>query len=141
MQQSRSSAGRVRSRTTRPHFSASTAAKFSRPRRATTLRSSALCRASISTSACLSTSSTGSAASCIPIALPVPASDEKEWSLADTALLNDAYRTLEDPIRRTEYLLKLQGAEIGEEHSGKDRPKNEMGTRAFRPTCSKKSST
>jgi molecular chaperone HscB len=47
--------------------------------------------------------------------------NEKEWSLADTALLNDAYRTLKDPIRRTEYLLKLEGAEIGEEHSGKDR--------------------
>ena len=46
---------------------------------------------------------------------------EKQWSLADTALLNDAYRTLKDPLRRTEYLLKLQGAEIGEEHSGKDR--------------------
>ena len=46
---------------------------------------------------------------------------EKQWSLADTALLNDAYRTLKDPIRRTEYLLKLQGAEIGEEHAGKDR--------------------
>ena len=46
---------------------------------------------------------------------------EKEWSLADTALLNDAYRTLKDPLRRTEYLLKLNGAEIGEEHSGKGR--------------------
>jgi molecular chaperone HscB len=40
--------------------------------------------------------------------------NEKEWSLADTALLNDAYRTLKDPLRRTEYLLKLEGAEIGE---------------------------
>ncbi|MGO8757317.1 MAG: Fe-S protein assembly co-chaperone HscB [Terracidiphilus sp.] len=40
--------------------------------------------------------------------------DEKQWSLADTALLNDAYRTLKDPLRRTEYLLKLQGAEVGE---------------------------
>jgi molecular chaperone HscB len=39
--------------------------------------------------------------------------NEKEWSLADTALLNDAYRTLKDPLRRTEYLLKLEGAEIG----------------------------
>jgi molecular chaperone HscB len=47
--------------------------------------------------------------------------NEKQWSLADTALLNDAYRTLKDPIRRTEYLLKLEGAEIGEQHSGKDR--------------------
>jgi len=52
---------------------------------------------------------------------------EKQWSLADTALLNDAYRTLRDPLRRTEYLLKLHGAEIGEEHSGKDRRKGEMG--------------
>ncbi len=47
--------------------------------------------------------------------------NEKQWSLADTALLNDAYRTLKDPIHRTEYLLKLHGSEIGEEHSGKDR--------------------
>jgi molecular chaperone HscB len=36
--------------------------------------------------------------------------NEREWSLADTALLNDAYRTLKDPLRRTEYLLKLEGA-------------------------------
>ena len=49
------------------------------------------------------------------------AENEKQWSLADTALLNDAYRTLKDPIHRTEYLLKLHGAEIGEEHSGNDR--------------------
>jgi len=47
--------------------------------------------------------------------------NEREWSLADTALLNDAYRTLKEPIHRTEYLLKLEGAEIGEEHAGKDR--------------------
>jgi molecular chaperone HscB len=47
--------------------------------------------------------------------------NEKHWSLADTALLNDAYRTLKDPLHRTEYLLKLEGAEIGEEHSGKNR--------------------
>jgi molecular chaperone HscB len=49
--------------------------------------------------------------------------NEKEWSLADTALLNDAYRTLKDPIHRTEYLLKLEGAEIGEEHSGRETAK------------------
>ena len=47
--------------------------------------------------------------------------NERQWSLADTALLNAAYRTLKDPLYRTEYLLKLEGAEIGEEHSGKDR--------------------
>lgn len=45
---------------------------------------------------------------------------EKEWSLADTALLNDGYRTLKDPLRRTEYLLKLMGAEIGEESATTD---------------------
>ncbi len=47
--------------------------------------------------------------------------NERQWSLADTALLNDAYRTLKEPLHRTEYLLKLRGAEIGEEHAGKDR--------------------
>ena len=51
--------------------------------------------------------------------------NEKQWSLADTALLNDAYRTLKDPLRRTEYLLKREGAginpELGPEQSGKDR--------------------
>ena len=46
--------------------------------------------------------------------------NEKQWSLADTALLNDAYRTLKDPLRRTEYLLKLLGAEIGEGHANKE---------------------
>lgn len=46
--------------------------------------------------------------------------DEQQWSLAATALLNDAYRTLRDPIQRTEYLLKIEGHQIGEEHSGRD---------------------
>jgi molecular chaperone HscB len=55
------------------------------------------------------------------------AENEKEWSLADTALLNDAYRTLKDPVTRTEYLLKLHGAEIGEQYSGKNRREGEMG--------------
>nr|WP_236657577.1 Fe-S protein assembly co-chaperone HscB [Acidisarcina polymorpha] len=35
---------------------------------------------------------------------------EQEWSLENSSLVNDAYRTLKDPIRRTEYLLKLEGA-------------------------------
>ncbi|MGA2809561.1 MAG: Fe-S protein assembly co-chaperone HscB [Terracidiphilus sp.] len=50
--------------------------------------------------------------------------NEKQWSLADTALLNDAYRTLKNPLSRTEYLLKLVGVEIGEEHAGKNRTDN-----------------
>ena len=55
--------------------------------------------------------------------------NEKQWSLADTALLNDAYRTLKDPITRTEYLLKLHGAEIGELHAGKDRKRQDDPSR------------
>jgi molecular chaperone HscB len=46
---------------------------------------------------------------------------EKEWSLAQSSLLNDAYRALREPIARTRYLLRLHGAEIGEEFAGKDR--------------------
>jgi molecular chaperone HscB len=46
--------------------------------------------------------------------------NEKQWSLADTALLNDAYRTLKDPLRRTEYLLKLLGAEIDASQESKE---------------------
>jgi len=53
--------------------------------------------------------------------------EERERSLRRSSELNDAYRTLKDSIHRTEYLLKLHGAEIGEEHSGKDRRKGEMG--------------
>ena len=45
--------------------------------------------------------------------------EEQQMSLANTALLNDAYRTLRDPIQRTEYLLRLEGLKIGEEHAGK----------------------
>jgi molecular chaperone HscB len=40
---------------------------------------------------------------------------EQEWSLQQSSLLNDAHRTLKDPIRRTEYLLKLEGVELEEQ--------------------------
>src|SRR5271170_7156428 len=36
-------------------------------------------------------------------------SQEQEWSLQQSSMLNDAHRTLKDPIKRTEYLLKLEG--------------------------------
>ena len=42
-------------------------------------------------------------------------SQEKAWSLEQSSLLNDAYRTLKDPIRRTEYLLRLEGVELEEQ--------------------------
>jgi molecular chaperone HscB len=46
---------------------------------------------------------------------------EKEESLEASAILNDAYRTLRDPIARTQYLLKQEGFEPGEQGS-KDVP-------------------
>jgi molecular chaperone HscB len=40
---------------------------------------------------------------------------EQEWGLQQSSHLNDAYRTLKDPIRRTEYLLRLEGVELEEQ--------------------------
>lgn len=40
---------------------------------------------------------------------------EQEWSLEQSSLLNDAYRTLRDPIKRTEYLLHLEGVALEEQ--------------------------
>ncbi|MBV8629626.1 MAG: Fe-S protein assembly co-chaperone HscB [Silvibacterium sp.] len=49
--------------------------------------------------------------------------EERQWSLDQTSQLNDAYRTLKDPIARTEYLLRLEGVEIeaGKSDDGKPR--------------------
>ena len=40
---------------------------------------------------------------------------EQQWSTQKSSLLNDAYRTLRDPIRRTEYLLELEGVKLEEQ--------------------------
>src|SRR5262245_48846128 len=40
---------------------------------------------------------------------------EQEWSLEKSSQLNDAYRTLKDPIARTQYLLKLEGVQLEEQ--------------------------
>lgn len=42
-------------------------------------------------------------------------SREQEWSLEQSSQLNDAYRTLKDPIKRTHYLLRLEGVELEEQ--------------------------
>jgi molecular chaperone HscB len=42
--------------------------------------------------------------------------EEQAWSLEQSSLLNDAYRTLKDPVRRIEYLLRLEGVR-GEENA------------------------
>jgi len=44
---------------------------------------------------------------------------ERRFSLEQTTLLNDAYRTLREPVRRAEHLLALRGVKVaGEERSG-----------------------
>jgi molecular chaperone HscB len=42
-------------------------------------------------------------------------SEEQQWSLEQSSQLNDAYRTLKDPVSRTEYLLRLQGVHLEEQ--------------------------
>src|ERR1700677_3471456 len=44
---------------------------------------------------------------------------EQEWSLSQASLLNDAYRTLKNPLERTRYLLKLEGVQFEEERGSK----------------------
>src|SRR5712691_11068357 len=43
------------------------------------------------------------------------ASKEQEWSLEQSSRLNDAYRTLKDPIKRTQYLLQIEGIQLEEQ--------------------------
>ncbi len=43
------------------------------------------------------------------------AAAEQEAALAQSSRLNDAYRTLKDPILRTQYLLTLEGVELEEQ--------------------------
>jgi molecular chaperone HscB len=47
--------------------------------------------------------------------------EEQAEALEATSILNDGYRTLKDPVKRAEYLLKEQGFPIGEQRS-KDVP-------------------
>jgi molecular chaperone HscB len=51
---------------------------------------------------------------------------EQQWSLEQTSLLNDAYRTLKNPITRTEYLLKLEGVEIEQDRPSGNGAKKEL---------------
>jgi molecular chaperone HscB len=43
--------------------------------------------------------------------------EEQAWSLRQSSLLNDAYRTLKDPVARTAYLLKLEGIRVEDENT------------------------
>lgn len=46
---------------------------------------------------------------------------ERQQALENSSALNDAYRTLKDPIKRAQYVLSQEGFEIGEQRS-KDVP-------------------
>ena len=68
---------------------------------------------------------------------------EQEAALAESSRLNDAYRTLKDPIARTEYLLKLEGIELEEQSSAATAAARTSGTpksRSSPKTSSKKPS-
>lgn len=43
------------------------------------------------------------------------ADEQQKWSLEKSSQLNDAYRTLKDPLARTEYLLRLEGVDFDEQ--------------------------
>ena len=58
---------------------------------------------------------------------------EQEAALAQSSLLNDAYRTLKDPILRTQYLLTLEGVELEEQ--------SKAATEAARATGTQKKQT
>ncbi len=52
---------------------------------------------------------------------------EQEWSLQQSSQLNDAYRTLKDPIKRTQYLLRLEGVELEEQSKSATEKARETG--------------
>jgi molecular chaperone HscB len=53
---------------------------------------------------------------------------EQEAALEKSSLLNDAYRTLKDPISRTQYLLKLEGVELEEQSKAATEAARTSGT-------------
>src|SRR6201981_1734100 len=52
---------------------------------------------------------------------------EQQWSLEQSSQLNDAYRTLKEPIKRTEYLLRLEGVELEEQSKSATEPARASG--------------
>ncbi len=53
---------------------------------------------------------------------------EQEAALAQSSLLNDAYRTLRDPILRTQHLLTLEGVELEEQSKSATEAARSAGT-------------
>jgi molecular chaperone HscB len=52
---------------------------------------------------------------------------EQQWSLEKSSQLNDAYRALKDPIRRTEHLLALEGVQLEEQSKAASEAARESG--------------
>jgi molecular chaperone HscB len=52
--------------------------------------------------------------------------EEQAWSLGQSSLLNDAYRTLKDPVARTAYLLKLEGIRMEDENAENRDPRTKQ---------------
>lgn len=50
----------------------------------------------------------------------VNATNEQQWAVQQSALINQAFHTLKDPLRRAEYLLTLQGLGSQEEQRHHD---------------------
>lgn len=53
--------------------------------------------------------------------------EQQQWSLEQNSLLNDAFRTLKDPIERTKYLLELEGVKLEEQSSAATQSARENG--------------
>ena len=54
--------------------------------------------------------------------------DEQRWSLEKSSVLNDAWRTLRDPLERTEYMLGLAGIRLEEQSRDASDQAAENGT-------------
>jgi molecular chaperone HscB len=54
--------------------------------------------------------------------------DEQRWSLEKSSALNDAWRTLRDPLKRTEYMLGLAGIRLEEQSRDASDKAAENGT-------------
>jgi molecular chaperone HscB len=54
--------------------------------------------------------------------------EEQVAALGESSRLNDAYRTLKEPIARTEYLLKLEGVELEEQSKSATEAARATGT-------------
>jgi molecular chaperone HscB len=53
---------------------------------------------------------------------------EQEAALAESSRLNDAYRTLKDPVLRTQYLVSLEGVELEEQSKAATEAARTSGT-------------